>query len=807
MSQQGTGLSLQRRGSSFRPRAVPLFAALTLSAAVGCASPCRPMCVTCVPGDMPLVAMPVATHTVAATPQTAHPHMLTQPVRARQPVTPAAFDFMQQGIAAEHRKDWAQARQAYQQATQQQPQHAASWHRLAVIATRQQDHAFAAQCYNTALQLAPHDAELLSDAGYACYLRQEYPAAEQLLIAALHQNPQHRRANNNLGLTLGMAGQMSSALAVFERLESRPQAYHRLGSVYLQRGDHDQAWACYQYAEQLDPQLKPPATLVARMQRAAAPQTASATAPESSATPESKAAPVSQVPAPQPSVQPRTTIKPRLQLEQITETATPVVEETFPELTAPPLTLSAPVLEVPLDHPHDNVADYPFDDTLPTMMPSVETRARSVPPRTARRPESLGWTAWSGHSRAVELRPASVARSTTTPRSTTLEAESVTLVSRSPSTSGPAVYVFNRSGEARRPAEMPQVLPGWKDAPAEQNFGMQIVAGPSSSPRPPAPQTLPSDRVQADHQLAGVADEVPNTSAASTETPRFVEPPRPIASLPPIDAPRQDDAPRLADAPRPVLPIPVRMIESEIPPSPAPLEIVVSHTTPDSTPVAIQQPAIQQPTPQEPAAVWQPTAAPQPVAVAEEEHAPPALLPWDDTQEFPLQQVPTPPAALDIPPSPLENTPNTPAAEDPTSAASPSATPAVNRSFSVDLPADQHAVTVLRVPPETQLADICLVQLTDAQTLTAASPDLSETWQEQTYYFSSEAAAASFRAHPERYVPVAGGLDVVGVRSGQRIQTGDLSHAAWYRHHLYLFTTADHLEQFRNTPTLYVPGL
>ncbi|OYW18222.1 MAG: hypothetical protein B7Z55_11020, partial [Planctomycetales bacterium 12-60-4] len=102
-----------------------------------------------------------------------------------------------------------------------------------------------------------------------------------------------------------------------------------------------------------------------------------------------------------------------------------------------------------------------------------------------------------------------------------------------------------------------------------------------------------------------------------------------------------------------------------------------------------------------------------------------------------------------------------------------------------------------------RLADFCLVTLKDERLLVPSDPRFSEVFQEQAFFFASDDAAERFRRKPSRYVPAAGGLDVVAVHTGKAVVDGSLDHAAWYRNRLYLFESADHLDQFRVEPAEY----
>jgi Flp pilus assembly protein TadD/YHS domain-containing protein len=106
---------------------------------------------------------------------------------------------------------------------------------------------------------------------------------------------------------------------------------------------------------------------------------------------------------------------------------------------------------------------------------------------------------------------------------------------------------------------------------------------------------------------------------------------------------------------------------------------------------------------------------------------------------------------------------------------------------------------------ESPLADdflhgFCPVALRDERRLAAAQAEFTHEHQAQTYRFSSAVARDQFIAHPDWYVPAAGGLDVIEVQRGHSVAQGSLDHACWFRHKLHMFSTAENLAAFRATP-------
>lgn len=91
----------------------------------------------------------------------------------------------------------------------------------------------------------------------------------------------------------------------------------------------------------------------------------------------------------------------------------------------------------------------------------------------------------------------------------------------------------------------------------------------------------------------------------------------------------------------------------------------------------------------------------------------------------------------------------------------------------------------------------CPVALRDELKLVDALPQYSAEHQSTKFQFGSEEALQKFVAKPERYLPAAGGLDVVAVSQGTAVAQGSLEHAMWFRKKLYLFFSRENMELFR----------
>jgi len=103
----------------------------------------------------------------------------------------------------------------------------------------------------------------------------------------------------------------------------------------------------------------------------------------------------------------------------------------------------------------------------------------------------------------------------------------------------------------------------------------------------------------------------------------------------------------------------------------------------------------------------------------------------------------------------------------------------------------------------TGLKGFCPVVLRDQRDLIDANPLYSSLFESKTYHFSSAAAKATFDRNPEKYAPVAGGIDILVKANSDQLVEGTLDYAVWYRDHLYLFSSPESLETFSLNPAPY----
>jgi YHS domain-containing protein len=102
------------------------------------------------------------------------------------------------------------------------------------------------------------------------------------------------------------------------------------------------------------------------------------------------------------------------------------------------------------------------------------------------------------------------------------------------------------------------------------------------------------------------------------------------------------------------------------------------------------------------------------------------------------------------------------------------------------------------------LKGFCPVALLDNRELVDTKTEFKARFGLRTYNFSSAESKQRFERNPTRYLPVAGGNDVVRMSSTDKEVIGKLDHAAWFRGRLYLFESDDTRQTFFEHPARFV---
>lgn len=134
--------------------------------------------------------------------------------------------------------------------------------RLAVLYDKLGDNVKALAEYQRALQAEPRNADLLNDAGYYHYQREDWDNAEKRFRDALAVNPKHARATVNLGLTLGHLGLLQGnqkyfeeCNACFQRVLPPAHVHCNLGVLLAHHGRIEEARRAFAEALRLDATL------------------------------------------------------------------------------------------------------------------------------------------------------------------------------------------------------------------------------------------------------------------------------------------------------------------------------------------------------------------------------------------------------------------------------------------------------------------------------------------------------------------------------------------------------------------------
>ncbi|MDA1213752.1 MAG: hypothetical protein O2955_14650 [Planctomycetota bacterium] len=96
----------------------------------------------------------------------------------------------------------------------------------------------------------------------------------------------------------------------------------------------------------------------------------------------------------------------------------------------------------------------------------------------------------------------------------------------------------------------------------------------------------------------------------------------------------------------------------------------------------------------------------------------------------------------------------------------------------------------------------CPVTLKNNRELKDAKPEFNSIYQGVVYGFSSREAKEEFDNDPEQFVPAIQGRDIV-LKASNVDAPGSLDYALWYRHHLYLFSSPETMQEFSASPEDY----
>ena len=156
-----------------------------------------------------------------------------------------------------------EAVQAYQRAITLDRRFVLPWLRLGDLFTRQDRWRDAVRAYQRALALEP-SASTWNQLGLVYLESRAWQDAEEAFMKAIELDPECGGAHSNLGLAFSRQGQCSQAIPLllhsidlFTGASDKAAAWNRLGDVYRQTHEYENALAAYQMADSLDPQARP----------------------------------------------------------------------------------------------------------------------------------------------------------------------------------------------------------------------------------------------------------------------------------------------------------------------------------------------------------------------------------------------------------------------------------------------------------------------------------------------------------------------------------------------------------------------
>jgi tetratricopeptide (TPR) repeat protein len=159
-----------------------------------------------------------------------------------------------------------QARKAYQQAINVDPNHLPAYRGLARLYEQMNDPTHAVATYQKALKVAPKDASLWYDLGMCQGRQKEWEPAIESLTKAVEFDSENRLYVNTLGFSLARAGRYQDSLACFVRVNSEAQAHFKLAQMLQHVKQPELCKYHLQMAVKKDPSLGPAQQMLAQME-------------------------------------------------------------------------------------------------------------------------------------------------------------------------------------------------------------------------------------------------------------------------------------------------------------------------------------------------------------------------------------------------------------------------------------------------------------------------------------------------------------------------------------------------------------
>ncbi len=193
--------------------------------------------------------------------------------RQSKPATCVAFgDFFERCAAdpkrssteRDHLRD--DARKAYQQALQNDPNHLPALHALARLYNDMEDYARAVATYQNALKAHPQEKSLYYELGMTYARHKEWNPALENLRRAVQLDPEQRTYAHTYAFCLARAGRYDESLAAFARVEDEGNAHYNLARMLHHMKEDELSKQHLRAALEKKPDLAPARDLLASLE-------------------------------------------------------------------------------------------------------------------------------------------------------------------------------------------------------------------------------------------------------------------------------------------------------------------------------------------------------------------------------------------------------------------------------------------------------------------------------------------------------------------------------------------------------------
>ncbi len=150
-----------------------------------------------------------------------------------------------------------QARRAYQQALQIEPNDLPALTGLARLYVTLEDHERAVATYQKAIQAYPKDASLWHELGMCQARHKEWDPASQNLRQAVELDPENRVYSHSLGFCLARAGRYDESFVTFAKLDGEANAHYSLARMLHHLNQDDLSRQHLQLALAIKPDMMP----------------------------------------------------------------------------------------------------------------------------------------------------------------------------------------------------------------------------------------------------------------------------------------------------------------------------------------------------------------------------------------------------------------------------------------------------------------------------------------------------------------------------------------------------------------------